>query len=159
MVGTRRHILLFGLKMLRAALILAIPVCVVMLHRDRSLLPAVAYDPTPVLGEQRTLNRCPRSLEFYAPLWERDLKQPPIPASSISPPPIPPKESLPSLLATFVAPDGRYAHFSDGNGRVAFKTVEDEVSGFRVATIEPGRVRLINGTLDLWLEVPKPREP
>ncbi|MEK6677213.1 MAG: hypothetical protein AABZ47_16365 [Planctomycetota bacterium] len=159
MVDRGRRLTLFGFKMLRAALILAIPIGAVLLHRNRSQLPAVAYDPTPIPGEQRTLNRCPRSLEFYAPLWERDLKQPPIPTTPTSPPAKPPQESIPALLATFVAPDGRYAHFSDANGRVEFKTVEDQIGGFRVAVIEPGRVRLTNDLQDVWLEVPKPREP
>jgi len=54
---------------------------------------------------------------------------------------------------TLSAPRGE---IFDREGRLLFKQVDDEIAGYRVAAIEPGRVELIRGTSTLWIEVPKP---
>lgn len=59
-------------------------------------------------------------------------------------------------MATFVDERSRYAHLLDRDGRLQFKQVDDEIAGYRVAAIEPGRVELARGTRTLWIEVPKP---
>ncbi len=106
---------------------------------------------TEPIGAQET-----HALAWYAPLWERDLKQPPIPPLEPKKEPNPAESAgpVPTLLATCVNSGESYAHLVDRRGRVVFKTVDESVDHFRLVEIEPGRVRLVDGARDVWLEMP-----
>jgi hypothetical protein len=157
-IRDRVRILHAVLKTGRALLLAGLPLSAVLCLRP---IPIPEFDPTNTVSEQVDSTGDPtfHSLDWYAPLWERDLKQPPIPPSPAPPSVVAvPVELAPTLLATFVETGACYAHFSDRNGRVELKSVDEDVGGYRVSAIEPGRVRLVSGERELWLEVPpKPR--
>lgn len=98
-----------------------------------------------------------RDLAWYAPLWERDLKQPPVPpAEDVKPAPAPAR-SAPSVLATFVQREQSYAHLVGHAGKAEMLTVDDALDDYRVVAIEPGRVQLERGGQRFWVEMPKPK--
>jgi hypothetical protein len=100
------------------------------------------------------------ALAWYAPLWERDLRQPPIPPVA-DPRKEPPVESipLPILLATLVEPQGRYAHFQGRSGKPEMKGLHETIDRFRIQAIEPGRVQLQDQDALVWVAIPNSKEP
>ena len=102
-----------------------------------------------------------KPLEWYAVIWQRDLRQPPVPPKTDAeqqtpePPPVP----LPKLLGTFVEQDDRWAHFVTDDGKTRICKLNDAIAAFRVLAIEPGRAQLANGADRHWVEVPKPDGP
>lgn len=87
------------------------------------------------------------------------MRQPPIPLTQ-TPDPVPQRipAEAPRLVATFVDARMRLAHLLDRQGRLQFREVDDDIGGYRVGAIEPGRVELIAGDSKLWIEVPLPQE-
>lgn len=146
------------LRALRVLLVAAIPVTALLMLRT-SPPPAPAAGAL-VVPEGPPLAEATRGLDWYAPLWERDLRQPPIPPTPAAPQrPAAPRESLPKLVTTFVETDHRYAHFLDAQGKMRFCAVDERIGAYRVAAIESGRARLIDGAYDVWVEMPKPEKP
>ncbi|MCC7291865.1 MAG: hypothetical protein IT449_07380 [Phycisphaerales bacterium] len=96
-------------------------------------------------------------LAWYAPLWERDLKQPPVPVVEEAKPAPARARSAPSVLATFVHSDASYAHLIGQAGKAELLVVDDSLDGYRLVAIEPGRVQLERGHERFWIEMPKPR--
>ena len=144
------------LKAVRALLMLAVCgaiVVVVTARREPSALPDGPLDPSPVKVTEATAH----DLEWYAPLWQRDLKQPPVPTEEASPTDrsTEPNAPVPALLATFVDASESYAHLRDNTGRVQLKAVADTIDRYRVDSIQPGRVRLSDGTRTVWVQLPK----
>ncbi len=114
-------------------------------------LPSKATVNTPTPSPQK------RELAWYAPLWERDLKQPPVPpAEDVKPAPTPTR-SAPSVLATFVQNEQSYAHLVGQAGKAEMLTVDDALDGYRLVAIEPGRVQLERGGQRFWVEMPRPK--
>lgn len=114
-------------------------------------LPSTATVNTPTPTPQK------RDLTWYAPLWERDLKQSPIPpADDVKPAPTPTR-SAPSVLATFVQREQSYAHLVGQAGKAEMLTVDDALDGYRLVAIEPGRVQLEGGGQRFWIEMPQPK--
>lgn len=154
MVSARHIGALTGLlKVLRVALILALPAPLWLLRSPPSTPSAstALSDAPTVLAARET-----HDLDWYAPLWRRDLKQPPIPQTA--PAAVPesiPESPLPALLATLVEPQARYAHLRGRDGRVQLTAPDEMVDDYRVLAIEPGRVQLQRGTRMVWLEVPE----
>ena len=100
-----------------------------------------------------------KPLGWYAPIWQRDLRQPPIPPPVETEPQTPqaPRRPLPRLLGTFVESDARWAHFATRDGRTRVCKVNESIEDFRVAAIEPGRAQLTHGGSMHWVEVPRPK--
>lgn len=146
------------LKAIRIGLVLALPAVaitfVVSAPQTETQLSA-GTNSTPITIPTET----GRELAWYAPLWERDLRQPPIPPAPVpEPTPVIIPSEAPRLVATFVDEQKRFAHLMDRDGKLLFKEINDEVAGYRVASIEPGRVELAAGTRTVWIEVPKRRD-
>jgi hypothetical protein len=143
------------LKVMRLGLVVALPVVALGF-----LVSAPDAEPEQLAKTPHATAAAPietrRELAWYAPLWERDLRQPPIPPAPAPEPtqPVTPSEA-PRLVATFVDERSRFAHLMDRDGKLLFKEINDEIGGYRVAAIEPGRVELATGTRTLWIEVPK----
>ncbi len=158
MVSQRRiQALRTGLKLLRGLLLIALPIMVAGIWLTVPQPPDLS---APILegAHRETPEQTARDLAWYAPLWERDLKQPPIP-----PPVSEPQERsvdtgpLPTLLATLIEPEGRYAHFAGPSGRARLKSVDETIDRFRVRAIEPGRVQLEDNGQIIWVEIPRPK--
>lgn len=142
------HLLWFGLMA-------AVPVVVVsMLRRIPSELPLPS-----IVRESPSVEEAVAAvpdLAWYAPIWERDLKQIPIPQPEpqvIESRPNP--GPLPSLLATLVQPSGSYAHFAGPDGRAELKGLNEGVGACVLRRIEPFRVELTCGERSVWIELPK----
>lgn len=102
----------------------------------------------------------PQLLELsnYRPLWERDLRQPPIPPEpkpAVAPTRPPPQE-LPRLVGTFIDAETAYGHFETRDGRLRVRSLEDDLEGYQVAAVEQGRAKLTLGAKEYWIEVPRP---
>ncbi len=148
-----------GLKALRALLIAAILLSIPWIWSAMPQ-PAILATPAPDPPPEPFPGRMREALAWYAPLWERDLKQLPVPSAGEQPDPAPDSsDSLPTLLATFVEPGGCYAHFIRKNGRVEFKGLNETIGAFQVMAIEPGRVELRDGDRSVWVEIPRPEKP
>lgn len=146
-----------ALKITRTVLVLAVPVSVSLLWASAPSPPVLLdneVDATPVDTSQETEIH---DLSWYAPLWQRDLKQPPIPAvvAELRAKPRPKPGPMPTLVATLVEPQARYAHFVDRSGKVELKGIDEFINEFRVRAIEPGRVQLQEGERVVWIEIPK----
>ncbi|NUQ11347.1 MAG: hypothetical protein HUU26_03325 [Gemmatimonadaceae bacterium] len=113
--------------------------------------PAHAAATAPLPNVQK------RDLAWYAPLWERDLKQPPIPPAEDAKPAPTPVRPAPSVLATFVQREESYAHLVGQAGEAELLAVDDSLDGYRLVAIEPGRVQLELGGDRFWVEMPKPK--
>ncbi|MBE7455112.1 MAG: hypothetical protein HS102_07875 [Planctomycetia bacterium] len=96
-------------------------------------------------------------LTWYAPLWERDLKQPPLPPTEEAKPVPTPARPAPSVLATFVQSEESYAHLVGRAGEAELLAVDDSLDGYRLVAIEPGRVQLELGGERFWVEMPQPK--
>lgn len=96
-------------------------------------------------------------LAWYAPLWERDLKQPPFPPMEEAKPAPTPTRPTPSVLATFVQREESYAHLIGQAGKAHLLAVDDSLDGYRLVAIEPGRVQLELGGDRFWVEMPQPK--
>lgn len=156
--GLSRRKVTVMLRVVRAAAVLALPtvaILFVVTNPRQSSAPASTESPDSALPFAST----EPDLNWYAPLWERDLRQPPIPPTP-TPDPIPQRipAEAPRLVATFVDARMRLAHLLDRQGRLQFSEVNDDIGGYRVGAIEPGRVELIAGDSKLWIEVPLPKE-
>ncbi|MCP4589437.1 MAG: hypothetical protein GY842_01705 [bacterium] len=158
-----------GLRLLETALKVTQGLLLVgvVLAARAALSGSSANDPTPVAArptadEVRAAAAAPpRTLDGYASIWERDLRQPPIPpapqsqkkpkAKAKPPPP------LPALLGTFVEPETSWAHFRTRSGRERILRPGAVIDRYTVVSIEPGRVRLQSGEDYHWVDVPKPK--
>jgi hypothetical protein len=100
-------------------------------------------------------------LSEYSPIWQRDLRQSPLPpearTAKDTAPPKPPVP-LPRLLGTFSEQADAWAHLVGHKGRSRILRTGDRITGYTLVTIEPGRVQLQNGSREYWVEVPK-RDP
>lgn len=96
-------------------------------------------------------------LEAYRPLWQRDLRQPPIPPEPkpAELPQRPPPPELPRLVGTFIDAETAYGNFETRDGRLRVRSVEDEVAGYRVVAIEQRRAKLVLGAKEYWIELPR----
>ena len=144
------------LKCVRVLLVLALPTTAAALAWTTPTAPDLAAPEVQSSVEEVEENR-EHALAWYAPLWERDLKQPPIPPAAPTEPEAAPASSgpVPRLLATLVEPAGSCAHLIGRQGAVELKAVGDLIDGFRVTAIEPGRVQLDDGKRTIWIEVPR----
>lgn len=145
-----------ALKFARALLVLALPTTAAALIWTAPTAPDLD-NPEVQTSVQEAEENQEHTLSWYAPLWQRDLKQPPIqPATSTEPEGASaPSGPVPKLLATLVEPAGSYAHLIGRQGAVELKAVGDLIDGFRIAAIEPGRVQLDDGKRTIWIEVPR----
>ena len=158
MVSTRviRRLVVI-LKMLRVFLIAAIPLTAVSFLLHRPPPPNLTVEIEAPKVESASSVAVSHDLAWYAPLWERDLKQPAI--SKQGPAPAPTVEGpVPTLLATLVEPDGRFAHLVGRSGNPQMKTIDESIDQFRVRAIEPGRVQLQTGERQVWVEIPKSKD-
>ena len=74
--------ILIALRVLRAGLLLGIPVTAILLLRTAPQPVAPAEGAAAARGEAARAE-ARRPLDWYAPLWERDLRQPPIPPAPV----------------------------------------------------------------------------
>ena len=148
-----------ALKALRLILVIALPASLVVLWPRPLKPPALATAASPVVGQTETDAGQP-DLDWYAPLWQRDLKQPPIPQNPTEPSPDPATAAgpVPTLVATFVETQGRYAHLRDQSGRLRMKAIDEVIGRYRVAAIEPGKVQLQSGATSVWIEMPRNKD-
>ncbi len=98
-----------------------------------------------------------RPLAGYAPIWQRDLRQPPIPpvVQADAPPPETPPPPLPRLLGTFVEPQERWAYFLTLDGHTRTYQTDESVNGYRIVAIEPGRAQLAAAGQVHWVTLPR----
>jgi hypothetical protein len=150
-IRTLRAALLLG----RALLVAALPATAVAMVVTYPRPPAT--DARPVPQAAAAANDEPnRELPWYAPLWQRDLKQPPIPpvVQQAEPPAPRPTGPTPVLIATFVEDGRQYAQLAGPGGTTHMLGVGEEIDGLRVSRIEPGRVQLQEGDRTVWIELP-----
>lgn len=156
---TQRHIRMVcsSLKVVRAVLLLALPGSIALLWMTTPRPPVLANVNADAPSEDAPQPKTTRDLAWYAPLWERDLKQPPVPSVVADPEPESRREPgpVPTLLATLVESQARYAHLIGRSGKVQLKGIDETIDQFRVQAIEPGRVQLQDGSGVLWIEIPK----
>ncbi len=142
------------LKILRVGFVVMIPL---ISYQMWSSSPPPPQRTTPSITQMAAEYTSPKKheLAWYAPLWQRDLKQPPIP--SVAKQLIKREESgpTPTLIATLVEPKGRFAHLRGKTGRLQLKGIDEYVDDFQVRAIEPGRVQLQNGHGVFWVTIPK----
>lgn len=97
-----------------------------------------------------------RPLSGYAPLWDRDLRQPLFESTAtVEPAPAAPPE-LPVLVGTIVEPGRRFAHLRTPDGRTLVRPVNARIESYEVMAIESGRVQLRHGSDAYWISVPRP---
>ena len=96
-------------------------------------------------------------LAWYAPFWQRDFRQPPIPASAELQQTAPPPRELPQLLGTFVESGQRYGHFHTAAGKTRVHPVGGVIDSCEIVAIESGRALLKRGSESYWIDVPRPR--
>lgn len=96
-------------------------------------------------------------LAWYAPFWQRDFRQPPIPQNAKRQPAAPPPRELPQLLGTFMESDKRYGHFRTVSGKTRVHPIGGTVDSCEIVAIETGRALLKRGDKRYWIEVPRPR--
>ena len=155
----RARLVCSGLKILRGILVVGLVTASIMLLKTRPK----PVKPTPHTVDQastRSGKVAAYELSWYAPLWQRDLKQPPIAEKQAEKPSnvAKPAGPVPTLLATFVDSQVRYAHFRDDRGRVHMKAIDESIDHYRVHAIEPGRVKLQNGDGAIWVDIPESRD-
>ncbi len=144
-----------GLTVLRAGLVLALPITVAMLWGSFPKRADLTTDTTPFASQPNT-EPAARDLAWYAPLWQRDLKQPPIPpAPRRVSKPSKERDPLPVLLATLVQNDSCFAHFRNRRGEAQLRAVSELIDTYEVLAIEAGRVQLRRGEDLVWVELPK----
>lgn len=99
-----------------------------------------------------------RPLSWFAPIWQRDLRRPPVDPVVKNPrknKPIKKPEPLRlTLLGTVVEPDARYAVFRNGDGHIVVKRLHDEIDRYTIARIDRGRAELVQGTQTVAVTVP-----
>ena len=144
-----------ALVVVQVACLAAIPAVLWKLVRVAPLAVDASL-PAPGAAEDVPAGIEKHALAWYAPLWERDLKQPPIPPAPASVTPAAPR-AAPSVLATFVSREQPYAHLIGQAGKAELLTLDDVLDGFRLVAIEPGRVQLESGRERVWIEMPKPK--
>lgn len=147
-----------GLKLARGLLVASLPISIVLvwLHVPQApTLEAAPVEASLVLPSEPAS----RSLADYAPLWQRDLKQPPIPRPiEEKSDPTPPSAPLPRLVATFIETGRGYAHLIDNSGHTRFAAVGDVIDEFRMMAVEESRVQLQSGDRIEWILLPKEDE-
>lgn len=94
-------------------------------------------------------------LSWYAPLWQRDFRQSPVPSDVTERPEATPPSELPRLLGTFVEPDRQFAHFRTESGKTCVRTINGTVDAYRVVAIQTGRAQLRHGAESYWIEAPR----
>ena len=100
-----------------------------------------------------------RSLTWYAPIWQRDLRQPPVdPAPKAAPPkrkqkPRPEPVRV-TLLGTIVERDQRFGVFRDEQGHIVVKRLQDQIDQFTIARIDRGHAELVRGSRIVRITVP-----
>ncbi len=145
--------LIRGLRLLRGLLVGGITFLVLGFWASFPTPPTFPETSSP--GHDRLeLKSPPPALAWYAPIWERDLKQPLVPPPPDQAPP-PETTDAPVLLATLVDAQGRFAHFAGPGGRPELRGLDEGIGGFVVRSIEPGRVQLAQGDRLVWVELPK----
>lgn len=144
------------LRASEAMLIACIPVPVVAIALWPPLEPTLDLELSAPAASQQSAPVV-RELAWYAPLWERDLAQPPIPLPAPAPTPPPPEGPKPALIATFVEANRGYAHLIGRDGQPRLLGLNDQIDGFLLAEVEPGRALLTRGDQEVWVEMPKPR--
>jgi hypothetical protein len=123
-----------------------------------SQVPNLETDPANAQVPPATPENMIYGLSFYQPLWQRDLRQPPIPPSPPAPleaPPPPPPLELPRLVGTFVEAGAAYGHFEMRDGRTRIQSLDSKLEGYDVAAIQDGKAKLTHGSNEYWLEVPR----
>ncbi len=96
-------------------------------------------------------------LSWYAPIWERDLRRPPVdPVADTKRKAKKPKPKplRLALLGTVIEPADRYAVFRKEDGHIVVKRVRDDVDRFTIAGIDRGRAELVRGERRVNITVP-----
>lgn len=144
-----------GLRMLQGLLMLATAgVIVVAVTAERPEI-VQAEDRSDHAAEPQVHDAL-KPLAWFAPLWQRDWRQSPIPPS-VEPPeerPTPPPE-LPHLLGTFLEAGQSFAHFRRHDGRTQLCSLNALIDDYEVTAIETNRVHLRRNDETYWVEVPK----
>ncbi len=128
----------------------------------RFLVPpsvAVTAPPSPLAASAQPAPAIEdRPLSWYAPIWQRDLRRPPVdPVVERAAPKRQPRKPEPlrlSLLGTVVESDARYAVFRNGQGHIVVKRSRDEIDKFTIARIDRGRAELTRGDRTIVVKVP-----
>jgi hypothetical protein len=123
--------------------------------------------PSPVIAraevtpEEDASDAPERSLEDYAAIWQRDLRQtliepepeekPKPKPSEPTPPPLP----LPKLLATFVEHGIGWGVFVAENGSTRVRAESSRIEEFDIVKISPGKASLRRGGRLYEVKVPK----
>lgn len=98
-------------------------------------------------------------LEWYQPLWTRDLRQPPIErVASATPAPTPapkPPPRLPCLQGTFVEGNRAWAHLITPDGSRCVLKMSESLEGYVLVAVEPRRAELQYGNRSYWIEMPR----
>ena len=97
-----------------------------------------------------------QSLESYAVIWQRDLRQPPIEpvVAGAQPRELPPLGA--KLLGTAMETERCYAIFLNSKGLLKIRREGETLDEMTVAAIEHSRVLLTSSGREEWLELPQP---
>ena len=120
-------------------------------------LPPAPTGPEQVAATRPTTEVNEHPLAWYAPLWQRDLRQPPVPPAARKPTrrrtPKPEPLRL-TLLGTVIELDARYAVFRNGQGRMVVKRIRERIDEFTIARIDRGLAELTRGPRTVIVKVP-----
>ena len=101
-----------------------------------------------------------KPLSSYSPLWNRNLRQSPLPPTiaetTTKQNQLQLQQLLPVLMGTFVEGTGGWAHLASPRNRLIVAKQNDVVDGYELVSIEPGKVQLQYGTDSFWLEIKQP---
>lgn len=147
-----------GLLLTEILLVLAGIAVVGLVFRSRPAL-VTATSPTTAPATRPAAVVSNPALAWYAPIWTRDLRQPPIEpkpsgiavAPQPAPPPPPPKIKL---LGTVVEPGDCYGLFADEAGRLTLKRLDEHVGEYRVRQVERGKAQIEGPAGQVWLTMP-----
>ena len=98
-------------------------------------------------------------LAWYAPIWQRDLRQSPVDPAPKATPPKPKRKPKPepvrvTLLGTIVERDQRYGVFRNEQGHIVVKRLQEEIDQFTIVRIDRGRAELVRGLRIVRITVP-----
>ena len=143
----------------QTALICTILVLVIQIATyNNQLTTMVTSGEVPKVPEVYVVQTKP--LSWYAPVWTRDLRQPPFeprPIKEVVKPkkPAPPAPPSVRLLGTVVEANKRFGLFVDSKNKLLVCRPNDTIDGYMVMAIERGKAEIKNQQRSAWLKMPE----
>ena len=149
-----------ALRVLQVGMVIFIGATLWSLLRSRPIVESSTSTqlPTPTAIDSSAGSDDLPPLDHFAVLWQRSLRQPlvdPVATPEPTPPPAP-RRPLPRLLSTVVSGKRPLAQIAPQQGPPRILGMSEEIDGYAVASIESGRVLLVRGDAEHWIEIQRP---